>query len=490
MVPGIATIPATDGDSKRPDEIRKRVEHHLKPLVHYAEGVIIDYVRKALLHDAHHLNRRGINSANPWDSNTGDDFREATRLFNIATGSACRNTAALRASLFIGGTGGMRALEAGRRSRLHKGIEDFLVNPRRFLTMKYHTIPGIAEGIYGWAAANYAKTKDGATFGRDTIKGYIEMGGQTMQIALNCGIVTNEAPAIKGDGFRDITIGGIKYNVFAHEWGDRGADARWRRHLHVLYALPNMDITPADKIAKERLNPQEPENTRLLKDNCLPKGAWDPRYPNGYSGTSNFTECIKDCLALVACRGYVQLEQHAGHQYGCLIQSLPAVVPKDKVAGVRAWVGGANFWYGAQGVFANPDGQYQPIRLMHEANLVHNRYKQREPAMPEANRPHLWRAVFNAVYTSLTLHMGFGIRLKQQARGDATTAVTASDHEKLNEAMLEQLNTLTTTADNDDISSYTIVDPDKQPWALGAALIQIHDSDCIQDLLERYKPSL
>ena len=464
MVAGIALIPATDEDSKQPDKIRKRVEHHLKPLVDYAEDTIIDYVGAAICHDAQHKAKKS-------DLGCCGPSCEIRRI-PVKFRAACRINR--RTSLFIGGTGGMRKLETGHRSRLHKGIEDFLVNPRRFLRMKYHTIPGIAEGIYGWVAANYAASTEDtdAKFGTNPIKGYVEMGGQTMQIALSCGTVPNQA--LRGDGFRDITIGSNKYNVFAHEWGDRGADAQWRRHLLNLYGVPN----PADKIAKERLNP-------LVKDGCLPDGAWDPNYPNGYSGSGEFDECVKECKKLVACG------DECAQAHGCLMQTVRQDV-RTKVAGVKAWVGGATFWYGARGVFADPDtgSEYQPIRLMHEANWVHKMFEQRRNVMPGGNQTHAWRSVFNAVYTTVTLHKGFGIRLEQGSGGDASTDIDLSAEQKLAGEMVTELEEFTTTDNDDHTSTYTIVDPDKQPWALGAALIQVHDPNCIQDLLERYKPSL
>ena len=195
-----------------------------------------------------------------------------------------------------------------------------------------------------------------------------------------------------------IKIGPSKYDVFAHEWGDRGADAIWRKHLGHLYGSSN----PADVIARVRLHPRE-------RDSCLPKGAWDPDYPNGYSGAGNFSECIEECRALVACKNGACKDQHA-----CLIEQLPQRVrsqlPKD--LRVKGWVGAANFWYGARGVLAKPDNDYEPIRLMREAAYLHTEnYEERMEAMKASNNPdheRLWRAVFAAVYTSVTRRIALG----------------------------------------------------------------------------------
>jgi len=440
---GIAKIPAEDSDDAA--TIRKRVAHHLKPLLEFAENEIRRHARR--------------------------QYRPG------------------RVTLFMGATGGMRDLEIGRRSRLQQQIRKFLASCP-FSRVEYKTIPGLAEGIFGWVAANYSSSTDeklpgqfgfatspALRGGRHTFaryqrytKGYIEMGGQTMQVAFSC---NPEETSKSLENFRKIRIGPTKYDVFAYEWGDRGADAAWRKHLRQLYDNSN----PADKIATVRLHPRE-------RDNCLPKEAWDPDYPNGYSGAGNFAKCIEECIALVACQNGACKDQHP-----CLLSQLPQGVrsqlPKDLK--VKGWVGAANFWY-ARRVLAEPDTDYKPIRLMREAAHLHTKdYMARMEAMKASNNPdheRLWMAVFNAVYTSVTLHRGFGVQTPI-----AQEVMMAADDNALKKSLgkevAAQIKALNMTSDPG--TEYTIVDPARKPWALGAALVYIHDPDCLRDLLKKYE---
>ena len=153
MAPGIAKIPAADLDDAA--TIRMRVAHHLKPLLDFAE---------------HEIKRHARGQYRPG-----------------------------RVTLFMGATGGMRDLEIGKRSRLQQQTRKFLASCP-FSRVEYKTIPGLAEGIFGWAAANYSSSTDEkfpGQFGFTTspilgsgrypprrqqryTKGYLEMGGQTM----------------------------------------------------------------------------------------------------------------------------------------------------------------------------------------------------------------------------------------------------------------------------------------------------------------------
>jgi len=375
-----------------------------------------------------------------------------------------------------------------------------------FNPVLYQTISGKVEGVFGWVAANY--TVGANTFPSDAAvnagrgHNYLEMGGQTMQLAL-CTTVHpagNPVPPLR------IKIGPRLYELLAHCWEDRGADAVWRKHLDNLYGPahpPNgvRGVLPASATA----------------NNCLPKDAHDPKLVD-YPASGRFIECIHDCLWLAGSHHQVGSTMNV-RQPGFLIREHLPAESRNSVNAQTHWVGTATFYYGPRGVFLNPTTSVNTITLFQEASQVHTtsyaasrqamldaataeiasansteneadkaRYRGSAAAHQDASN-YLWRAIFNAVYTSVTLHNGFGFKFILANAGN-TTARTNLISEIYNALPGEQRNlrdTLTQFLDRSitdapgqqNAKTYTIIDPDTKPWAMGAALVWACNGDNI-----------
>ncbi|KAF8440678.1 nucleoside phosphatase family-domain-containing protein [Terfezia claveryi] len=223
--------------------LKARVEHHLYPLLAYAQHII---------HEDH---------GNP--KNVG---------------------------LFVGATGGMRALGSAERIRIELYIK-VAIRTYKFAGLNrvpYETISGKVEGIFGWAAANYEENANTpATFGTGTDTcGYVEMGGQTMQLAFH-----SEDLAVT----QNIHIG-RNFHVFAHCWEHHGADAAWQKHRDSLYnGSAKPQIRPSNILAHH--------HHAARRDNCLPTSVRDDAHPNppgadGYTGNGLFIACVHEILSL------------------------------------------------------------------------------------------------------------------------------------------------------------------------------------------------
>jgi len=314
-----------------------------------------------------------------------------------------------------------------------------------------------------------------------------------MQIAFH----SNHEPA-DAESFRSITIGPTTYNVVAHCWENGGADAAWQTHRDSLYGGSGKPQRREGNVAEAEAG----------IDNCLPSSAKDEKLPKdgevycGYTGSDRFVECVHECLQLVGCYAPCAL----GFQPrlpGFLRNDLPEDV-RATIGTLKEWVGTATFFYGARGVFQNatpPIDDVAPIALMEQAAKLHTSeqlYTGRRNGGENQNiKERLWRAVFNAVYTSVTLHNGFGMKILMTADGrrNAVTALrnalpgaqrgawppARADQDPAASAPtpLERLldACVTTDADSPDCKTYDAINPDRFPWALGAAVIYAHDLD-------------
>ena len=206
---------------------RQRVRHHLQPLLAFAEHTIV---------------------------NNG------------------RTTE--RVGLFVGATGGMRALlnqdDDPRKRKIETEAQAVIqsYNHGNIDRVDYQTISGRVEGVFGWVTANYDQGVGhaAATFAAPTQQineqgirgcGYVEMGGQTMQIAFHSATEQGSSGRVRI---------GADFNVVAYCWENRGADAAWEKHRDNLY----------DGSAKPR---QRNMGLPATIDNCLPTGAPDLANP-------------------------------------------------------------------------------------------------------------------------------------------------------------------------------------------------------------------
>ena len=132
---------------------------------------------------------------------------------------------------------------------------------------------------------------------------------------------------------------------------------------------------------------------------------------------------------------------------------------------------------------------YNRINLLKKAALVHRQeYHDNldDIALPAEVNPYghngmyLWKVVFNAVYACITVHKGFGMKVTMTDEGrdtlvtDIETTLT-HQHPELHEdpsllyPLREFLHSCVTAGAG--AKQYSLVDPNKKPWALGMALI-------------------
>lgn len=344
-------------------------------------------------------------------------------------------------SVFVGATGGMRELlqhHPARAGLIEGQAQAFLNNVRNSKNSQanYKTISGRVEGIFGWMAANYNYNQVDATFpalapdDQEMARGcgYLELGGQTMQMAFDYTAPDNAAL------FRPVKIGNTTYNVVPYCWGDHGVNAAWNKHRGNLAA-------------------ESP-------DNCLPSGV-TVEVNDGHPGSGDFVECISECQKLM--------------RPEVLGQPL-ALAPTN----VKGWIGSANFYHGARAVLpgAPRPPPSDPITLILEAAKLHTgspaQYLARHASLLDGDKEYFFRAVFNAVYTSAILHEGFGIKVAKAAEHDEIVGGAAEG------PIRDFLNACVT---DENVKTYRVIDPDTKPWAEGAALMYAHDPTQFGNLL-------
>ncbi|KAF8428013.1 hypothetical protein BGX38DRAFT_1234393 [Terfezia claveryi] len=370
-------------------------------------------------------------------------------------------------------------------------------NWARMDEVNYKTISGRLEGIFGWAAANYEANAGAgpATFaGNDGGGcGYVEIGGQTMQIAFHC--PADLPGALPKAVTRNILIG-RNFRVFSHCWEDRGANATWQKHRDSLYnGSGKPQVRPLDDDAR--------------KDNCLPRGVSDGSLPcppgpyPGYTGNGRFIACIKEILSLAGSYFLNADAEMELRRAGFLLNDLPQDA-RNAANELAEWKGAATFFYGVRTLIANAPG-YNPIALMREVIQLQTgtigNYQARQNGR-EAE--HFCKAVFNAVYTSVTLHNGFGIKIfnaeseevnsgtLRDALAQGLPAAEAQQEEDVQQRqhVQEQLDAwpeneqaplpvralvgACVTQVQLQAKSYSVIVPDSKPWAQGAAVIYAH----------------
>ena len=394
--------------------------------------------------------------------------------------------------LFVGATGGMRALLNQDDDPRKRSIEDTvqqIIRTYNYAVMDkvdYQTISGRVEGVFGWVTANYtgntnpgnnnpanfATTPEPAQqIGGQAIQGcgYVEMGGQTMQIAFHSGNVNTGI---------QISIG-ANFNVAAYCWENRGADATWQKHRDNLY-------DGSEKPQKRKLGLELHHNATRI-DNCLPTRALDRAKPsptpgdNGYTGSGLFIGGLHECLWLAGGYYPTALGTFEPRAPGFLRNDLPENF-RNIARVLKNWMGGATFRHGLRNIIS--EGAYAPITLLAEAAELQTgdnaNYNTRRGNTPEK---YFCRTVFDAIYTSVTLHNGFGMKIHSDDTAETNintvrnalapvqrgTWLNAGQPPPPLKALLDACVT-----DNEALGkTYSVID---KPWALGAAVVYAHNS--------------
>ena len=277
--------------------------------------------------------------------------------------------------------------------------------------------------------------------------------------------------------FQKIQISiGAEFNVAAYCWEDRGADAAWQRHRDNLY---NGSRKPQ----------RRPAAAAVPSDHCLPSGVHDSARPtpapdnNGYTGSGRFAAGVNECLSLTGCYSPNADGAFSLKEPGFLNNDLPADVG-NVARELKKWVGAATFYYGPHNL--TPDA-YNPITVLERAAALQtgttNYIAWRDGSHQSDDTA--CRGVFNAVYTSVTLHHGFGINIRRNIPAvdnynSVRGAIVAGQQWALNanppppvQALLDACVIITNNAANG--KTYEVVNPDDKPWALGAAVVYAHD---------------
>ena len=167
--------------------------------------------------------------------------------------------------VFLLATAGMRLLTDRQQDKLLNEVCKYTKASTSFLVTDcdhhFKVIPGETEGLYGWLAANYllggfdSQSPDDVKDKHSTY-GFLDMGGASAQIAFAPNVTESEKHADDLKLVRLRTVEGEvkEYRVFVTTWLGYGANQARHRYVEGL------------------LNATNDDNTKQLKDPCLPKG--------------------------------------------------------------------------------------------------------------------------------------------------------------------------------------------------------------------------
>jgi Golgi apyrase len=255
--------------------------------------------------------------------------------------------------IYLMATAGMRLLAKDEQEGILAAICDFVKTRTAFHMTDCHShiqiIPGEAEGLYGWIAANYLLgsfdhlgTKVVSQV-RPTI-GFLDMGGASAQIAF----APNETESVKHLNdlklvrLRKLNGHDMEYNVFATSWLGFGANQARTRYIDALVTTMDTQGSLSTAISE-------------LQDPCLPRGLrtllnGDPVFGVAPStpdtivtGTGEFEECLSAVQPLLG-------KNQPCEDEPCLFDGkhVPAID-----FGVNHFIGVSEFWHTTQGVFGH-----------------------------------------------------------------------------------------------------------------------------------------
>ena len=293
----------------------------------------------------------------------------------------------------------MRSLQRENYPRyieLRGAVTNYL-NDSPFLEPTYDTISGEDEGIYGWVAANWEERVFNNT-GSDT-KHYLEMGGETAQLAFAPAREANGAVQNYNGSLVRLQLGNRRCEIFVQCWPKLGADAMWNLHEMQL------------------------RKSGARSDPCWPRRV---EHTKGVKGTANIVNCTYQTFQLLQCQdsgckvGRICTHQNQGPG-GCLLHG----VPELGFSTGRQLLCSSVFWKAFHGVYANRDNtrKYTTSALWErcEAIFAGRQWKDiiRDAGTPDdasTNFKYLRFALFKAGLVTATLHFGFGVPLSPYPR--------------------------------------------------------------------------
>jgi Golgi nucleoside diphosphatase len=320
--------------------------------------------------------------------------------------------------LFMLATGGMRSLKQSHYEAfqiLRKAITDYL-NASGYFEPVYDTISGEDEGIFGWLAANH---ETGRLQAEEPPRGFMEMGGQSAQIAFE----PSEDDKEHYEGpLTAVNLGNRTYYVFTKTWPMLGADAMWRKHEQRL----------REKKAEEDPCLPRGYNYKLADSDITIKGTGDPELKACLRETWSLLECQD-----AACTAGELCALRKGGPGGCLLKDIPGLGFHGQGKG-GSFLGASVFWHATNGVFgAENPGQgdskksseqlYNVMSFFLEVKDLFSHdweeiksLKSRE----EVNKyKYLPKAFFKACLIMTTLHLGFGLPMPTLAMKEVSQAI-------------------------------------------------------------------
>ncbi|KAI5804832.1 nucleoside phosphatase family-domain-containing protein [Peziza echinospora] len=367
--------------------------------------------------------------------------------------------------LYMLATAGMRKLKQDSLERytVLRGEVTRYLNLTPYCEPLYDTISGEAEGILGWVAANYvAETFHAAADEAVVPRGFMEMGGQSMQIAF----VPAPADRRAYDGaLTQIALGGATYDVFTRSWLHLGFDAVLRAH-------------------EARVRQQPPTHDNRLADPCFPRGyeykvkrADEHETEVTVTGTADLSACVEEAFELLRCgdgecRAGRLCAFDPAQRRGCLLQAIPGLGFGNAST---SFIGASVFFHATHGAFAHARERRPWYNLVSFWAEVQELFGARDWAAVQAARPGenpqwLKEAFFKAGLIMAVVHLGFGMPMGALA----TQQVKMVLRKHLKEQMRE--------GGGDDVINL-VVQCLEPPLSLADALppIRLHDDDDPRD---------
>jgi hypothetical protein len=321
--------------------------------------------------------------------------------------------------LFMLATGGMRSLKQSHYEAfqiLRKAITDYL-NASGYFEPFYDTISGEDEGIFGWLAANH---ETGRLQAEEPPRGFMEMGGQSAQIAFE----PSEDDKEHYEGpLTAVNLGKKTYSVFTKTWPKLGADAMWRKH-------------------EQRLREKKAE-----EDPCLPRGynyelADSKSVIKGTGDPERLLMCLYETWSLLecqdaACNAGELCAFRKGGPGGCLLKDIPGLGFHGQGKG-GSFLGASVFWHATNGVFGAENSEQGDSKKSSEKPysaetfflevkdlFSHNWEQIKDLRRREEvnNYKYLPLAFFKACLIMTTLHLGFGLPMRAEEMKEVRQAI-------------------------------------------------------------------
>lgn len=304
----------------------------------------------------HHKIHPGISTFGEKPAEVGEDHLK--ELYDHALKIVGEENAS-ETPIYLLATAGMRLLPDMQRKTLLQQICTYTQAKTEFLLSdcdaQIQVIPGDAEGLYGWVAANYllggfdAAAHDHGK-GHHTY-GFLDMGGASAQIAFapNSTEAQKHAEDLKMLRLRSVDGAVSEYAVYVTTWLEFGVKEARKRYVKAL---------------TENLAPDDGE----YPDPCLPKGLeintkGDILTPDTIDGdtvhmvgTGNFAECVKSAYPLLG-------KDMPCTDEPCLLNGVHApAIDFD----INHFVGVSEYWHTTHGVFASSKSKAYDFKTYQE----------------------------------------------------------------------------------------------------------------------------